>query len=96
MQGVEVGVRLGHLSGDLVVAVELGLDLADALLDVAEDGLVSLSGGSCMRMPTCSPASGAPHRWRAGRVPAMILRIVDLPAPLGPTTPILAPGRTTW
>ena len=23
----------------------------------------------------------------------MILRIVDLPAPFGPTTPILAPGR---
>ena len=25
--------------------------------------------------------------------PAMILRIVDFPAPFGPTTPILAPGR---
>lgn len=25
--------------------------------------------------------------------PAMIFRIVDLPAPFGPTTPILAPGR---
>ena len=25
--------------------------------------------------------------------PAMILRIVDLPAPFGPTTPIFAPGK---
>ncbi len=39
-QRVEVGVRLGHLGGDLVEAVDLRLDLADALLDVAEDGLL--------------------------------------------------------
>ena len=26
-------------------------------------------------------------------MPAMILRMEDLPAPLGPTMPILAPGR---
>ena len=39
-QRVVVGVGLGHLGGDLVVAVELGLDLAGALLDVAEDGLL--------------------------------------------------------
>ena len=39
-QGVVVGVGVGHLGRDLVVAVELGLDLAGALLDVAEDGLV--------------------------------------------------------
>ena len=26
-------------------------------------------------------------------MPAMIWSTVDLPAPLGPTTPILAPGR---
>jgi hypothetical protein len=40
---VEVGVGLGHLQGDLVVAVELGLDLASALLDVAQTVLDSLS-----------------------------------------------------
>jgi hypothetical protein len=39
-QGVEVGVGLGHLGADLVETVELGLDLASALLDVAEDRLV--------------------------------------------------------
>ena len=44
-QGVEVGVRLGHLGGDLVEAVELGLDLADALLHVAQDGLVLVQRG---------------------------------------------------
>ena len=39
-QGVEVGVRLGHLGADLVITVEFGLDLTRAFLDVAEHGLV--------------------------------------------------------
>ena len=38
-QRVEVGVGLRHERGDLVVAVELALDLGDALLDVAEHRL---------------------------------------------------------
>ena len=38
-QLVEVGVGLGHLGGDLVEPVDLGLDLAEALLDIAEHGL---------------------------------------------------------
>ena len=37
---VEVGVRIGHEFADLVEAFELGFDIADALFDVAEDGLV--------------------------------------------------------
>ena len=44
-QRLEVGVRLGHLGGDLVVPVELGLDLAGTLLDVAEDGLLLVELG---------------------------------------------------
>jgi hypothetical protein len=39
-QRVEVGVGVGHLLADRVVAVELGLDGTGALLDVAQDGLV--------------------------------------------------------
>jgi hypothetical protein len=52
MQGVEVGVGSAISMADLVEAVELGLDLADALLDVLQHGLALVSGGSCMRMPT--------------------------------------------
>ncbi len=37
---VEVGVRVGHQYRDLVIAVEFALDLADALLHVAEDRLL--------------------------------------------------------
>lgn len=36
---VEVGVGVGHRQRDLVEAVDLALDLADALLDVLEHGL---------------------------------------------------------
>ena len=38
-EGVEVRVRVRHLLGDLVVALDLAVDLADALLDVLEHGL---------------------------------------------------------
>ena len=52
-QRVEVGVRLGHRQPDRGVPVDLGLDLADALLHVLEHGLGSRRArGSCMRMPT--------------------------------------------
>jgi hypothetical protein len=37
-QGVEVGVRVGQLDGDLVEAVDHGLGLGDALLNVLQDG----------------------------------------------------------
>ena len=42
---VEVGIRIGHQAGDLVEAVELLLDRADALLHVLEDGLVLVELG---------------------------------------------------
>ena len=59
---------IGHLLGDLVVPVQLDLDLAEALLDVAEDRLVLVELG--LLHAGCRPssrASGAPRRWRAGR-----------------------------
>ena len=39
-ESVEVRVRIGHLGGDLVEAVQLALDLGHALLDVAQHRLV--------------------------------------------------------
>ena len=44
-------------------------------------------------MPTEYPADSFASPFDGVSSPAMILRMVDLPAPLGPTTPILAPGK---
>ena len=44
-QGVEVGIRLGHLDRDGVETVKIGLDLAQTLLDVAEDRLLLVQRG---------------------------------------------------
>ncbi len=90
---VEVRVGLAHLLGDGVEPVELGLDLAGALLDVAEDGLVLVE-----RRLLEEDAHGRARleaRLAVARLvePSMIFRMVDLPAPLGPTIPILAPGK---
>ena len=46
-----------------------------------------------MRMPTVEPGARKASPLLGLSSPAMILRTLDLPAPLGPTTPILAPGR---
>ena len=68
-QRVVVGVGVGHLGRDLVVAVELGLDLAGALLDVAEDGLVLVERRLLEQDARRSrPGPGGPRRWTAGRV----------------------------
>src|SRR3954452_9833398 len=53
----------------------------------------SLSGGSCWSMPTVAPGSRIASPLLACSRPAMILSSVDLPVPLGPTTPIFAPCR---
>ena len=55
--------------------------------------LVSSSGGSCCSRPTVAPGDSRASPLDAWSSPAMILRTLDLPAPLGPTTPIFAPGR---
>ena len=55
--------------------------------------LVSSSSGSCIRMPTVYPGLSRASPLDGLSRPAMIFRIVDLPAPFGPTMPILAPGR---
>ena len=39
-EGVEVGIGLSHEGGNLVEAVDLGLNLAHALLNVAQNGLL--------------------------------------------------------
>ncbi len=54
--------------------------------------LDSSSTGSCMRMPTVASGSRNASPLDGWSRPAMILRMEDLPAPLGPTTPIFAPG----
>ncbi len=91
---VEVRVRIGHQLGDLVVPVDQRLGLGDPLLDVAQHGLglveLRLLGTGSRR---CSPALSVASPFETWSSPAMILSRLDLPAPLGPTTPILAPGR---
>jgi len=52
----------------------------------------SFSGGSCSRMPTEYPAESCASPLDGVSSPAMIFSTVDLPAPLGPRTPIFAPG----
>ena len=52
----------------------------------------SSRGGSCCRMPTVYPGVRRASPFETSSRPAMILSSVDLPMPLGPTTPILAPG----
>jgi hypothetical protein len=54
--------------------------------------LDSSSCGSCIRMPTLKPGVSFASPLEGWSSPAIIFSTVDLPAPLGPTTPILAPG----
>ena len=54
--------------------------------------LSSSSSGSCIRIPTEKPGVMNASPFDGVSMPAMIFRMVDLPAPFGPTTPILAPG----
>jgi len=44
-------------------------------------------------MPTVAPGARVASPLEIVSSPAMISSTVDLPAPFGPTTPILAPGR---
>jgi len=55
--------------------------------------LSSFNRGSCSRMPTVAPGARYASPLFGWSIPAMILSTLDLPAPLGPTTPIFAPGR---
>jgi hypothetical protein len=88
-----LGVVGRHLLGDLVVLGEELLGLGHAVLDVAEDVLVSSSSGSWASRPTVKPGSRRASPLDGCSTPAIILSKVDLPVPFGPTTPILAPGR---
>src|SRR3954451_8272316 len=53
----------------------------------------SVSGGSCWSIPTVASGSRMASPLDGWSSPAMILSREDLPVPLGPTTPILAPWR---
>ena len=53
----------------------------------------SLRCGSCCRKPTFTPSAAQASPVKLSSWPAMTLSRVDLPAPLRPSTPILAPGR---
>ena len=55
--------------------------------------LPSVSGGSCRRMPTVAPLARFASPLFGCSSPAITFSSIDLPAPLGPTTPILAPGK---
>ena len=92
-QRVEVGVGLGERGGDHVEAVEEVAELADAVLDVAAHVLLGIEPGSCDRKPTVAFGSSSATPEDGSSRPAMIRSSVDLPAPLGPSTPIFAPWR---
>src|SRR3954465_11651768 len=55
--------------------------------------LDSSSSGSCSSSPTVAPGASMASPVNSLSTPAMIRSRLDLPAPLGPSTPILAPGR---
>ena len=88
-----VGVGLGPLGHHRVVLLDQAVDLAHAVHDVALDvlGRVELrapGSGSRRVNPGVSRASPV----KPSSSPAMIRSRLDLPAPFGPMTPILAPG----
>ena len=88
-----VGVVGGHLLGDLVVPLEQRLGLSHPVLDVAQHGLRVVEAGSWSSMPTVNPGISRASPFDGCSIPAIMRSSVDLPVPLGPTTPIFAPGR---
>ncbi len=81
-----------HEFGDLVEPVELDLDLAEALLDVLLDRLLLVERRLLQQDADRRLGSRKASPFDGWSRPAMIFRMLDLPAPFGPTTPILAPG----
>ena len=85
---------LGELLADLVEARELARRL--------RRGLPSRPGAPCACRRAAAPAAGSRRGCRSAAraspsmlvsTPAMIFSSVDLPEPLRPSTPILAPGK---
>src|SRR2546425_1584733 len=60
---------------------------------LARTSFAGSSWGSCGRYPMRSPAAGNASPRKSLSTPAMIRSNVDLPAPLAPSTPILAPWK---
>ena len=88
-----VGGLVGIVRRDLVEAIDDRLLLRDALHRIAKhvlrpDRAPAPAADSRRLMPSAAQASPM----KSSTWPAMIFSSVDLPAPLRPTTPILAPG----
>ena len=60
---------------------------------IERTSLAGSRSGSCSSRPTVAPGASSATPLEVSSRPAMIRSRVDLPAPLGPRTPILAPGR---
>jgi len=60
---------------------------------VSRTVISSISSGSCGKKPIRIPGWGRASPSKSLSTPAMIRSTVDLPAPLSPSTPILAPGK---
>ena len=92
-ESIEVGVGLGEGSGDRVEAIEQVAQRPDAVLDVSANVFGGIEVGLCGSQPTVAPAASSALPLEGSSTPAMIRSSVDFPAPLGPSTPIFAPGR---
>ncbi len=86
-----VGVVGGHHPATLLKGRAKTL-MSYALFHIAANGLCPFSGGSCCRMPTVVPVARKASPLFGLSKPAMIRKTLIYWAPLGPTTPILAPG----
>jgi hypothetical protein len=88
-----VGVVVGEAGGDLGIAGQqrfgigdTGSDIAEHVVTLVEDRLLRQQPHGDVRRWPCVPVRRLPE-------PGHTRNRVDFPAPLGPTTPILAPGR---
>ena len=91
-QRVEVGVGLAHRDPELVHPGLQRLDVGDRLLDVLQDGLALGQRRLLQQDADLASLASIASPLFGFSIPAISLSSVDLPVPLGPTTPILAPG----
>ena len=91
-EGVHVAIRVAHLLADLVEAIDLGDHIAKCHAHVLDDGLVIVERRLLVQDAHGVAGVSLASPLETSSMPAMILSRVDLPIPLGPTTPILAPG----
>ena len=93
-QRVEVGVGLPHRRADLLEAGQRVAERLDRLLDVAAHVELLVERRLLLQdARRCSPGESVASPLEGCSMPAMILRTVDLPAPLGPTHADLRAGQ---